>query len=51
MRSCPGRGSAAECAHVIGPNNRRLLAPLGNIPPAEAEERFYAMLGDTPMAA
>jgi transposase InsO family protein len=25
-------------------NNRRLLAPTGNIPPAEAEERYYAML-------
>jgi hypothetical protein len=32
-------------------NNRRLLAPIGNIPPAEAEERYYAMLDDTLMAA
>lgn len=32
-------------------NNRRLLAPIGNIPPAEAEERYYAMLDDAPMAA
>ena len=32
-------------------NNRRLLEPIGNIPPAEAEERYYAMLDDTPMAA
>ncbi|WP_425506377.1 IS3 family transposase [Stakelama sediminis] len=32
-------------------NNRRLLAPIGNIPPAEAEERYYAMLDATPMAA
>ena len=23
-------------------NNRRLLAPIGNIPPAEAEARYYA---------
>ena len=23
-------------------NNRRLLGPIGNIPPAEAEENFYA---------
>ncbi len=23
-------------------NNRRLLKPIGNIPPAEAEEKFYA---------
>ena len=29
-------------------NNRRLLAPIGNIPPAEAEERYYTMLDDTP---
>ena len=25
-------------------NNRRLLEPIGNIPPAEAEERYYAMM-------
>ena len=25
-------------------NNRRLLEPIGNIPPAEAEERYYARL-------
>jgi putative transposase len=24
-------------------NNRRLLAPIGNIPPAEAEAAYYAM--------
>lgn len=23
-------------------NNRRLMGPIGNIPPAEAEERYYA---------
>ena len=23
-------------------NNRRLLGPIGNIPPAEAEDNFYA---------
>ena len=32
-------------------NNRRLLEPIGFIPPAEAEERYYAMLNDTAMAA
>lgn len=32
-------------------NHRRLLAPIGNIPPAEAEERYYAMLDEQPMAA
>jgi len=32
-------------------NNRRLLEPIGNIPPAEAETRYYAMLGQPAMAA
>jgi putative transposase len=32
-------------------NHRRLLEPIGNIPPAEAEERYYAMLEDPAMAA
>ena len=32
-------------------NNRRLLEPIGNIPPAEAEERYYAMLEQPAMAA
>ncbi|AVA13353.1 MULTISPECIES: IS3 family transposase [Sphingopyxis] len=32
-------------------NNRRLLEPIGNMPPAEAEERYYAMLDDVSMAA
>ena len=32
-------------------NHRRLLEPIGNIPPAEAEERYYAMLGEQQMAA
>ena len=27
-------------------NNRRLLEPIGNIPPAEAEERYYATLDE-----
>jgi putative transposase len=27
-------------------NNRRLLEPIGNIPPAEAEARYYAQLND-----
>ena len=31
-------------------NNRRLLEPIGNIPPVEAEERYYAML-DVPAIA
>ena len=32
-------------------NNRRLLEPIGNIPPAEAEERYYAILDQPAMAA
>ena len=32
-------------------NNRRLLGPIGNIPPAEAEERYYAMLNEQKLAA
>ena len=32
-------------------NNRRLLEPIGNIPPAEAEERYYAMTEQSAMAA
>jgi len=32
-------------------NKRRLLEPIGNIPPVEAEERYYAMLEEPAMAA
>ena len=32
-------------------NNRRLLEPIGFIPPAEAEERYFAMLNHSAMAA
>jgi len=32
-------------------NNRRLLAPIGNIPPAEAEAAYYAQLEMTRIAA
>jgi transposase InsO family protein len=32
-------------------NNRRLLEPIGNIPPAEAEANYYAILDQTGMAA
>ena len=32
-------------------NNRRLLEPIGNIPPAEAEERYFAILEKPAMAA
>ena len=32
-------------------NNCRLLEPIGNIPPAEAEANFYTALETEPMAA
>ena len=32
-------------------NHRRLLEPIGNIPPAEAEERYYAIWNEPAMAA
>jgi transposase InsO family protein len=32
-------------------NHRRLMRPIGDIPPAEAEERYYAMLDQAAMAA
>jgi putative transposase len=32
-------------------NNRRLLGPIGNIPPAEAEARYYAQFEEPAMAA
>jgi putative transposase len=32
-------------------NHRRLLEPIGNIPPAEAEARYYAQIVGPAMAA
>ena len=32
-------------------NNRRLLEPIGNIPPAEAEANYYAAQQELDMAA
>jgi putative transposase len=32
-------------------NHRRLLEPIGNIPPAEAEQRYFAMLDQLKHAA
>jgi putative transposase len=32
-------------------NNRRLPEPIGNIPPAEAEARYYAQIEDAAKAA
>ena len=44
--------------HLAGPldwvdwfNTRRLLEPIGNVPPAEAEERYYAQLEEPAPAA
>ncbi|MCC4254785.1 hypothetical protein LL251_20435 [Sphingobium naphthae] len=32
-------------------NHRRLLEPIGNIPPAEAEDQYYATASNLDMAA
>lgn len=32
-------------------NHRRLLEPIGNVPPAEAEARYHATLEETDLAA
>jgi transposase InsO family protein len=32
-------------------NHRRLLEPIGHVPPAEAEARYYDNLQDTALAA
>lgn len=32
-------------------NHRRLLEPIGNMPPAEAEQRYYAQLQEIALAA
>jgi len=32
-------------------NNRRLLEPIGNIPPAEAEAHYYAQIDELAMVA
>lgn len=38
----------ATLAWVDWFNHRRLLAPIGNIPPAEAEEAYYRQLTSSP---
>jgi transposase InsO family protein len=40
-----------EFATLTWFNNRRLLQPIGNIPPAEAEARYYAMINQQKLAA
>ena len=52
-RRGPWRNEAVEFATlewVDWLNNRRLLEPIGNIPPAEAEQGYYAMLEQAAMA-
>jgi transposase InsO family protein len=53
-RRCPWRSlEAVEYATlewVAWFNNHRLLEPVGNVPPAEAEARYYAA-GDAPALA
>jgi putative transposase len=46
-----GAMSLATLEWVDWFNNRRLLSPIGNIPPAEAEEKYYATLKGHTMAA
>jgi hypothetical protein len=41
----------APCRRSSPFNNRRLLEPIGNIQPAEAEEHYYATLDQPAMAA
>ena len=41
----------ATLARVDWFNHRRLLEPIGNIPPAEAEAHYYGALGPMPIAA
>ena len=52
-RRWPSR-SAVEMATLTWVNwynHRRLLEPIGNIPPAEAEANYYRQLSELPMAA
>jgi putative transposase len=53
IHRCGSWGSVevVEFAALTWFNNRRLLEAIGNIPPAEAEERCYAMLDQQRLAA
>jgi hypothetical protein len=52
-----GSKARAGCAVIRRPgmgglvNHRRLLEPIGNLPPAEAEARCYARTEDVAIAA
>jgi hypothetical protein len=41
----------AGCIYCWFIFTQRLLEPIGNIPPAEAEQRYYAVLEQAAMAA
>lgn len=41
----------ATLTRLDGFNNRRPLEPIGNVPPVEAEESYFAMLNEQAMAA
>ncbi len=41
----------ATLAWVDGFNHRRLLEPIGNVPPAEAEAAYYRQLNEPAMPA
>ena len=54
-RQGPWRGlddvEFATMTYIDWFNHRRLLEPIGNIPPAEAEEQYYAAADNIDMAA
>jgi transposase InsO family protein len=45
------RSSMRRSSGWTGSNHRRLLEPIGNIPPAEAEDQYYAAASNIDMAA
>jgi putative transposase len=47
----PSESPAATLEWVDWFNNRRLMEPIGNIPPAEVEARYYAIPKEPAMAA
>jgi transposase InsO family protein len=51
FRTLPEAVEYATLEWVDWFNNRRLLEPIGNIPPAEAERRCYANREAMPIAA
>jgi putative transposase len=47
----PYNHSNAEKTDLFNNAHRRLLEPIGNIPPAEAEEKYYQQLTESAQAA